>query len=179
MRFADQIAPLVADVADFPEPGITFRDITPLLRSPAGLAAGVNGLLEVSPTDVDVVIGLEARGFIFAAPVALALGAGFVPIRKPGRLPRETISAGYELEYGTETLTVHADALTAGDRVLVVDDVLATGGTALAAADLVRRLGGELVGVSVLMELTYLPGRERLAAAGITDLNAVLALDTP
>jgi adenine phosphoribosyltransferase len=175
MRLAD----LIADVADFPEPGITFRDITPLIGSAAGLRAAVDALVDISASDVDLVLGLEARGFIFAAPVALALGAGFVPVRKPGKLPRQTVTAHYDLEYGSESLAVHADAIPAGTRVLIVDDVIATGGTALAAADLVQQLGGELVGVSVLMELTYLPGRERLAAAGITALNALLALDTP
>lgn len=175
MRFAD----LVTDVPDFPEPGITFRDITPLIGTPDGLAAAVDALVQISPTGVDLVVGIEARGFIFAPPVALALGAGFVPVRKPGKLPRETITADYELEYGTETLAVHADAIPSGARVLIVDDVIATGGTVVAAADLVRRLGGELAGVSLLIELAYLPGRQRLAEAGITDVDAVLRLDTP
>ena len=179
MRFAELAAELIEDVPDFPEPGITFRDITPLLGSPQGLAASVAALVEISPTEVDLVVGLEARGFIFAAPVALALGAGFVPVRKPGKLPRATINARYELEYGTETLAVHADAVPAGARVLIVDDVLATGGTALAAAELVRRLGGELVGIILLVELTYLPGRRRLREAGIQGVRAALTLDQP
>ena len=179
MRFAELAARLIEDVPDFPQPGVTFRDITPLLASPEGLAASVEALIEISPAEVDIVVGLEARGFIFAAPVALALGAGFVPVRKPGKLPRATITASYELEYGSETLAVHADAVPAGARVLIVDDVLATGGTALAAVELVRRLGGELVGVSLLAELTYLPGRRRLSEAGIEGVHAALTLDQP
>ncbi len=180
MRFADLIGSgLIRDVPDFPEPGITFRDITPLIGSPSGLAESVEAMVAISPREVDLVVGMEARGFIFAAPVALALGAGFVPVRKPGKLPRETITTDYDLEYGTQTLAMHADAIAAGARVLIVDDVLATGGTALAAADLVRRLGGELIGASLLIELAYLPGRERLDAAGVPAVNAVLRLENP
>ena len=138
MRYADlSWARLIENVPDFPEPGIAFRDITPLIGSPSGLAESVRALVEISPAEVDLVVGMEARGFIFAAPVALALGAGFVPVRKPGKLPRETITADYDLEYGTETLAVHADAIPTGARVLIVDDVLATGGTVVAAAELV------------------------------------------
>ncbi len=171
------VAELIRDVPDFPEPGVMFRDITPLIGSPGGLAAGVEALLEISPRDVDAVLGIEARGFIFAAPVALALGAGLVPVRKPAKLPRETVSVTYDLEYGIETLAVHADAVPAGARVLIVDDVLATGGTVVATAGLVERLGAELVGVSVLIELDYLSGRQRLAEAGVDQLlRSVLTL---
>lgn len=171
-----RIAELITEVPDFPQPGVMFRDITPLIGTPGGLAAAVEALLEISPSAVDHVLGIEARGFLFAAPVALALGAGLVPVRKPSKLPRKTISVTYDLEYGTETLAVHADAVPAGGRVLIVDDVLATGGTAVAAAELVQRLGAELVGVSVLVELDYLGGRRRLAEAGIDQVHSVLTL---
>jgi len=168
------LARLVADVPDFPNPGVVFKDITPLLSSPDGLAGAVDALLGTAPADVDVVIGLEARGFIFAAPVALALGAGFVPARKPNKLPRKHLRADVELEYGTTTLAIHADAFPAGARVLIVDDVLATGGTLAAAAELVRRLGGQLVGVSVLIELQFLNGRARLAGEGVEQVASVI-----
>ena len=122
-------AELIRDVADFPKPGVMFKDITPLLASPGGFAGAVEAMCLLSPEEVDIVVGLEARGFILAAPVALALGAGFVPIRKPGKLPGPTVDQSYALEYGTETLMAHADAFTAGARVLVVDDVADTGHT--------------------------------------------------
>jgi adenine phosphoribosyltransferase len=165
---------LVRDVPDFPKPGVVFKDITPLLASPSGFADAVAALCAVSPAEVDVVVGLEARGFIFAAPVALELGAAFVPVRKPGKLPGATLEQSYALEYGTETLAIHADAITNGATVLVVDDVLATGGTAAAAASLVSQLGGRLVGVTVLIELAFLPGRAYLSEQGISAVNAVL-----
>jgi adenine phosphoribosyltransferase len=170
------IAELIRDVPDFPEPGVVFRDITPLIGSPAGFAAGVDALLKISPTDIDLVLGIEARGFLFASPVALALGAGLVPVRKPAKLPRETVSISYDLEYGAETLAIHADAIPVGARVLIVDDVLATGGTALAAGGLVEQLGAELVGISILIELDYLTGRQRLTEAGIDRVHSVLTL---
>jgi adenine phosphoribosyltransferase len=165
---------LVVDVADFPRPGITFKDVTPLLASAVGLATAVDAMVASAPADVDVVVGLEARGFLFGPPVALALGVGFVPVRKPGKLPRKTVSVSYALEYGEETLVLHADALAPGAKVLVVDDVLATGGTAVAAAGLVRLLGAEVVGVSVLLELPFLAGRARLAEHGLDQVAAVL-----
>ncbi len=171
-----RLAELIRDVPDFPEPGVVFRDITPLIGSAGGLAAAVDALLEISPADVDAVFGIEARGFIFAAPVALALGVGLVPVRKPAKLPRETVSVRYDLEYGTETLAIHADAIPRGARVLIVDDVLATGGTLSAAAELVDRVGAELVAVSVLIELDYLGGRQRLAGAGIRQVRSALTL---
>lgn len=158
---------LVVDVADWPRAGITFKDITPLLASPGGFSAAVTEMVAAAPRDVDVVVGTEARGFLFAAPVALALGAGFVPVRKPGKLPRATLDQAYDLEYGQETLSVHADAVRSGARVLLVDDVLATGGTVLATADLLGRLGAQVVGVSVVLELGALPGRRRLEDAGL------------
>ncbi|HEY5980427.1 MAG TPA: adenine phosphoribosyltransferase [Microlunatus sp.] len=171
------LARLIREVPDYPQPGVAFRDITPLLASAGGFAAAVDALVAVGPREVDVVVGIEARGFLFGAPVALALGAGFVPIRKPAKLPRDVVTVTYDLEYGTETLALHADAFVPGTRVLVVDDVLATGGTVVAAAELIARLGGDLAGVSLLSELTYLGGRARLAAAGIGPVAAVLAFD--
>lgn len=171
------LASLVVDVPDFPRPGVTFKDITPLLGSPAGLAAAVEGLVRSAPRDVDVVVGMEARGFLFGVPVALALGVGFVPVRKPGKLPRASESVTYALEYGTETLAVHADAIAPGARVLVVDDVLATGGTVVASADLVRRLGGEVAQVSVVMELAFLHGRGLLARHGLDQVSSLLRAD--
>ena len=168
------VSSLIADVPDWPKPGVVFKDITPLLASPEGFRQAVDAIVASAPEAIDVVVGMEARGFIFAAPVALALGAGFVPVRKPGKLPRPVLSESFDLEYGTATLTMHADALVTGARVLVVDDVLATGGTVAATAALLKRLGAELVHVSVLLELTALGGRERLADQGISSGSAVL-----
>jgi adenine phosphoribosyltransferase len=153
----------IRDVPDFPKPGILFKDITPLLNDRRAFAATVAGLAApFRDAGVDHVIGLEARGFIFGAPVALELGAGFVPARKAGKLPSRTIGRPYDLEYGTATVEIHADALRPGSRVLIVDDVLATGGTGRAAVELVREAGGTVVGFSVLMELAALHGREKL-----------------
>lgn len=175
----EQLAGLIRDVPDFPAPGVLFKDITPLIASPGGLAKAVEALVRLSPSEVDTVLGVEARGFVFASPVALSLGAGFVPVRKPGKLPAEIIEAKYDLEYGSESLAIHADALAPGDRVLLVDDVLATGGTIGAAADLIRSTGAELVGVTVLIELNHLGGRQRLAEQGITDVVSVLQFEAP
>lgn len=172
------IADLIRDVPDFPKPGVVFKDITPLLRSPTGFALAIEELLDAAPEDIDVVIAMEARGFIFGAPVALALGAGLVPVRKPGKLPAASLSVSYDLEYGSETLAVHRDALRPGDRVLMVDDVLATGGTAGATAELVRQLGGNLVQLSVLVELEFLGGREYLRARGVSDISSVVTVRT-
>lgn len=156
-------AALVRDVPDFPKPGITFKDITPLLADPEAFAEVVDRLAEpFVGRGVTKVVGIEARGFVVAAPVAHRLGAGFVPVRKPGKLPWETASEAYELEYGTDELEVHLDAVAAGEKVLVVDDVIATGGTALAAARLVEGLGGEVVGLAFLIELGFLGGADRL-----------------
>lgn len=168
------LAALVRDVADFPRPGVGFKDISPLLQSAAGFAAAVEQMVALCPADVDLVLGTEARGFIFGAPVALALGAGFVPVRKPGKLPLPTIERSYDLEYGSSTLAVHADAVPAGARVLVVDDVLATGGTVLATAGLVEQLGAELVQVTVLAELEFLHGRRLLREHGVERVETVL-----
>ena len=176
MDVAD-LAGLVVDVPDFPQAGVTFKDVTPLLASPEGLAAAVQGLAATAPEGIDAVVALEARGFIFGAPVALALGVGFVPVRKPNKLPRAHVDVTYALEYGTETLALHTDALAAGQRVLVVDDVLATGGTVAAATGLVRRLGAEVAAVAVVLELGFLHGRDRLREAGVDDVRALLTAE--
>ena len=154
----------ILDVRDFPTAGIVFKDISPLLADAATFVAVVDALVAQSGP-VDKVVGIEARGFILAAPVAYHLGAGFVPVRKPGKLPGPTHETSYDLEYGSNVLQVHRDAFAPGDRVLVVDDVLATGGTAAAAVRLVQQDGGEVVGLSVLLELGALGGRSTLAAA--------------
>ena len=154
----------VRDIPDFPRPGIVFRDITPLLLDPRASDAAVNRLARFArELDIDFVVAAEARGFILGGALARELQAGFVPARKPGKLPHETVSAEYALEYGIDALEVHADALAGGPRVLVHDDLLATGGTAGALCDLVTRLGGEIVACAFLVELTFLGGRERLA----------------
>lgn len=170
------VAELIVDVPDFPKPGVVFKDITPLLASPRGYQAAVTELVTNAPKHIDMVVGMEARGFIFAAPVALALGAGFVPVRKPGKLPGEIISHSFELEYGHETLTIHRDAIRPGARVLVVDDVLATGGTVGATAALLTELGAELVHVSVVMELSFLSGRAKLNELGIDNYTALVTV---
>ena len=169
---------LVADVPDFPEPGIVFKDITPLLADAEGLRVVTDALAGAGRDAdgrviVDKVVGMEARGFIFAAPVALTLGVGMVPVRKAGKLPRAAHAVSYSLEYGEATLEMHADALDPGDRVLVIDDVLATGGTLAATRDLVGLCGGEAVGAAVLMELSFLPGRETIGDLPLTSLLTV------
>ncbi len=169
---------LVVDVPDFPEAGVVFKDITPLLADHAGFTVVVSALADAGRdagggTCVDKVVGMEARGFIFAAPVALALGAGFVPVRKAGKLPRETHAVSYSLEYGEATLELHRDAIAPGDRVLLVDDVLATGGTVKATQELVESCGGTVVGVAVLMELSFLPGRATIGDLPVTALMTV------
>jgi len=169
---------LVLDVPDFPEPGIVFKDVTPLLADHAAFTSVIEALAAAGRDEsgrdvVDKVVGMEARGFIFAAPVALALGTGFVPIRKSGKLPRETHAVSYALEYGEATLEMHRDALTPGDRVLLVDDVLATGGTVRATRSLVESSGGTVHAVAVLMELGFLPGRETIGDLNLTTLLTV------
>jgi adenine phosphoribosyltransferase len=151
----------VRDVPDYPKPGIVFKDITPLLGDGPALRAVVEGLADIVGP-VDKVVGIEARGFILAAPVACRLGAGFVPVRKQGKLPSATYAEEYDLEYGSAVLEVHRDAFTPGDRVLIVDDVLATGGTAAATASLVHQGGAKVAGLAFLMELSFLHGRDRL-----------------
>jgi adenine phosphoribosyltransferase len=169
---AARIAGLIRAVPDFPEPGVQFKDITPLLADGPAFAALIDAWAGTH-RGVDVVAGVEARGFILAAPLAVQLGVGFVPVRKAGKLPGRTEQASYALEYGTATLEVTADAVRPGQRVLLVDDVLATGGTVAAAAELLERGGAEIVAVQVLMELTFLPGRERLAGREVFATVAV------
>jgi adenine phosphoribosyltransferase len=175
---AQALARLVVDVPDFPEAGIVFKDITPLLADHAGFTMVISALAEAGrdasgAVQVDKVVGMEARGFILAAPVALALGTGFVPVRKAGKLPRATRAVSYALEYGEATLEMHSDAIEPGDRVLLVDDVLATGGTVRATQELVADCGGVAVGVAVLMELGFLPGREAIGGLPVTSLMTV------
>ncbi len=155
---------LIRDIPDFPRPGIVFKDITPLLLDPVGLDGAVSRLAAFAdPLGVELVVAAEARGFILGGALARQLGAGFVPARKPGKLPSRTAEVSYELEYGIDALQVHADALAGGARVLIHDDLLATGGTARAVCDLVAGLGGEIVACAFLIELSFLGGRARLA----------------
>lgn len=169
---------LIREVPDFPSPGVSFKDITTLLADPAGFPAAIDGL--ASPfrdAAVEFVVGIEARGFVFSAPVAHALGAGLIPIRKPGKLPAAVDSVTYELEYGGGALEIHADAIRSGARCLIVDDVLATGGTAAAAAQLVQRQGADLVGFAFLAELGFLGGRARLVDNGVRDVPIHTLID--
>jgi adenine phosphoribosyltransferase len=166
--------PLVVDVPDFPEPGILFKDIAPVLSDGPAFAAVVGGLAEACrQLGADTVVGIEARGFILAAPVAVALQAGFVPVRKPGKLPRETHSVAYGLEYGQGTLHLHTDALRRGERVVIVDDVLATGGTLAGTAELVARTGATVAGAVVLLEIAFLGGRANLGDLPVRALASV------
>jgi len=167
------LASRLRDVPDFPKPGIVFKDVTPLMADVEAFAATVDALAAAArafPTPVDAVVGIEARGFIFGAPVAHAIGAAFVPVRKPGKLPWKTVSETYELEYGTDTLEVHEDALVAGQTAFVLDDVLATGGTAAATCRLVERLGARVAGLGFVVELGFLGGRARLPDSDVTSL---------
>lgn len=161
----EHLKALIRDVPDFPVPGILFRDVTPLLGDPAGMRAVVDAFAaEWRDRGVDAVAGIESRGFIFGAPLAMALGVGFVPIRKLGKLPARTVRRDYALEYGTATLEMHHDAVRPGERVLLVDDLLATGGTARAAASLVEEVGAQVAGISFVIELAGLGGRGELSA---------------
>ena len=163
----------VRDVPDFPKPGIVFKDLMPLVADPVYFRETIDRLEELArPKRPDIILGAEARGFIFGGALADRLGCGFVPARKPGKLPWETIEATYELEYGTDSLQVHADAMGAGARVIVHDDVLATGGTAKAKTELVEQLGGDVVGLLFVVELTFLNGREKL---GGYDVDALIS----
>ena len=171
----NRLRALIRDIPDFPKPGIMFRDITPMLADPSGLALAVE--LMANPfrgKNIDLVVGAESRGFIFGTAVACCLSAGFVVVRKPGKLPHQRVSMSYDLEYGKDTLEMHADAIIKGQRVLVVDDLLATGGTMKACCDLVTHLGGQVAGVAVLIELANLGGRQRIAPI---PLHAVLKYD--
>lgn len=173
---AGLIDALVRPIEDWPEPGVTFRDITPLLADPNGLRAVIDALAdkarEIAGGPIDAVLGIEARGFFFAPAVALALGAGFVPVRKAGKLPAPLFSVSYALEYGHATVEMHTDAIEPGDRVLVVDDVLATGGTMAAVADLVNQAGGTVAGNLVLIELLALGGRDKLGGTPTVALRS-------
>jgi adenine phosphoribosyltransferase len=163
-RESSDLRALIRDIPDFPTPGIVFKDITPLLLDPNGLDAAVDGLAELArPLEVEYVVAPEARGFVLGAALARQLGAGFVPARRPGKLPAETVRAEYALEYGINALELHADALSGGARVLIHDDLLATGGTAKALCELIEGLGGDVVGCAFLIELSFLPGRDQLA----------------
>jgi adenine phosphoribosyltransferase len=167
----EHLKALIRNVPDFPIPGILFRDVTPLLRDPRGLPQVVEAFAaELRGTGVDVVAGIESRGFIFGAPLAMALEAAFVPIRKPGKLPAEKIRREYALEYGTNCLEVHSDAVRPGERVLIVDDLLATGGTARAGAELVEELGGVVAAMAFVIELAFLNGREALSGYDVRSL---------
>jgi len=162
---------MIRSVPDFPKPGINYFDITTLLKAPEGLKATIDSLAApYHGAGIDVVIGIESRGFILGSAVAQQIGTGFIPVRKPGKLPAKTIKEVYELEYGKDALEIHTDAIAKGQRVLIVDDVLATGGTAAATTRLVKQLGGELVGLAFLIELTFLNGRGRLAGQDVMSL---------
>jgi adenine phosphoribosyltransferase len=171
---AAMVAASVMDVPDFPQPGIMFKDLTPLFAHGPAFRQSVDAIIEFHGVDsFDVVAGIEARGFMIASAIAYAADTGVVPVRKAGKLPRATHAATYDLEYGTATLEVHADAFVAGQRVLVVDDVLATGGTAEATLGLMKRAGAEVAGFSVLLELAFLRGRDRLAPGAVHALLTV------
>jgi len=158
----------IRDIPDFPKPGIVFKDITPLMKDQAVFRLAVETIVErYKRFDIDLVVGIESRGFIFGAPISYGLECGFIPVRKPGKLPYETRRQEYELEYGTDALEMHVDAIETGSRILIVDDLLATGGTVSATTDLVRAAGGEVVEATFLVELSFLGGRERVAAKGL------------
>ncbi|MBS10355.1 MAG: adenine phosphoribosyltransferase [Gemmatimonadetes bacterium] len=162
----------IRDIPDFPKPGIIFKDITPLLGQPEAFKASTDAMAApYHDVELDAVVGIESRGFIFGAAIAQSVGCGFVPIRKPGKLPADTISVSYELEYGEDTVEIHRDAVGEGDRVLLVDDVLATGGTMAAAGELIRKTGASIAGLVFLVELSFLDGRARLDGE---DIHSVL-----
>ncbi|MEJ2554968.1 MAG: adenine phosphoribosyltransferase [Anaerolineae bacterium] len=166
-----ELASLVRDVPDFPVEGILFKDITTLIRNADAFREVIDRMIEhYADTDVDLVVAVEARGYIVGAPLAYALGAGFVPVRKPGKLPAKIVSESYTLEYGTNSLEIHEDAIKPGQWVLVVDDLLATGGSARATINLVERLGGKVVGVAFMIELDFLHGRDKLEGYDVLSL---------
>jgi adenine phosphoribosyltransferase len=167
----DRLKKLIREVPDFPKKGILFYDITTLLKDKLGFARLIDALSEhYIGRDIDLVLGMEARGFIFGPALAYRLNAGFVPVRKPGKLPAETVKISYELEYGSNALEVHKDAVQKGQRILIVDDLLATGGTAVATADLARRLGAHIAGLGFVVELDFLKGREKLGEYDVFSL---------
>ena len=168
---AEELRARIREVPDFPKPGILFYDITTLLKDGAAMHEAIDLMLApYRDIRIDLVVGMESRGFIFSAPMAYALGVGLVPVRKLGKLPHETLSVEYALEYGSNTLEIHRDAITPGQRVLIVDDLLATGGTVRGTVDLVSRLGAEIVGLSFLIELLFLTGRERLESFAVSSV---------
>ncbi len=168
---ARDLSAAIRNIPDFPKPGIQFKDITPVLADARLFAGSIDLLIaNISPGSLDAVVGIDARGFIFAAAAAYKLGCGFVPVRKKGKLPFQTYEETYDLEYGSNTVAIHVDALKPGSRVLLVDDLLATGGTAIAAAKLLKRIGAELVGISFLIELSFLNGRDRLKGLPVRSL---------
>lgn len=170
-----EYASLITDIPDYPEPGVVFKDITPLFADPEGLRHTILAIADhFRDAGVTKVVGPEARGFIVGVPVAMELGAGFIPARKPGKLPRETYSVSYELEYGTDSLEIHADAIQPGDKVLIVDDLIATGGTAAATGKLISEVGAELVGYACILELEFLNPRAALAEAGDQELFSLV-----
>jgi adenine phosphoribosyltransferase len=167
----DDLATKIRDIPDFPKPGILFKDITTLLKDGTAFKASIDGLLErIGPRKVDAVVGMESRGFIFAAPIAYRLGVGFVPVRKLGKLPADVVSVEYDLEYGSATLEMHKDAIKPGAKVLIVDDLLATGGTVAGTIELVKQCRGEIVALAFLIELSALRGREKLTGYDIVTL---------
>lgn len=168
---ADALRAKIREIPDFPKPGILFYDITTVLKDPASYREAIDLMLEPYQGEkIDIVVGMESRGFIFSAPMAYQLGAGLVPVRKLGKLPAETISVEYALEYGSNTLEIHRDAIEAGQRVLIVDDLLATGGTVQGTIELVERLKGDIAGLAFLVELDFLHGRERLVGRRVTSV---------
>ena len=167
----DDLKKLIREVPDFPKPGINFYDITTLLKDPAGFEEAIDSLTELCRgLDVDTVVGVESRGFIFGAPLAYQLGVGFIPVRKPKKLPSDIVSVSYELEYGTDSLEMHKDAIGEGHNVLIVDDLLATGGTARAVVDLVEKVGGKIAGLLFVVELTFLNGRAKFDGYNVKSL---------
>jgi adenine phosphoribosyltransferase len=168
---AEELRARIREIPDFPKPGILFYDINTLLKDAAAFREGIELMLEPYRDDkIDLVIGMESRGFIFSAPMAIELGAGFVPVRKLGKLPAETVSVEYALEYGSNTLEIHRDAIQPGQRILIVDDLLATGGTVQGTIELVERLEGEVVGLAFLVELEFLHGRAQLGDRRVTSV---------
>lgn len=168
----------IVDIPDYPEPGVVFKDVTPLFADAGAMGHMVAAIADhFRDAGITKVVGPEARGFMIGVPVALELGAGFIPARKPGKLPRETYSVSYELEYGSDTLEIHRDAIQPGDRVLIVDDLIATGGTAAATGKLIQEVGGELVGYACILELTFLNPRDALAKSGDQELFSLVKVD--
>lgn len=169
----DRIAAAIRDIPDFPKPGIIYKDITPLLKDPELFRETIRALAGRCSVKPDYIAGIEARGFIIGAPLALELGCGFIPVRKKGKLPYDTVEQSYALEYGTASIEIHKDAVKPGDKVLIVDDVLATGGTAAAAVELLKKINAEIIGINFLLELSFLMGRDKLREMTVDSLITV------